>query len=164
MTVHIEIFTGTMDQPGASALEHQSDRTMTGNFEVVAAKTTKIIQPVSDPKLAVAMYAAITPTNFHYGPKDHRLQGTIIFNNPPMSLAYDVFVRYGGKEHPFGEVMYHSPAIPCNYGTSGLMSDPPPAAVDVILRPSEHAAVDTVDIYSYWNQEMVFRNVPVAQP
>jgi hypothetical protein len=36
--------------------------------------------------------------------------------------------------------------------------------VDIILRPSEQAARDTVDQYRFWNQELVYPNVPVAQP
>ncbi|MGD0769843.1 MAG: hypothetical protein ABSB42_16795 [Tepidisphaeraceae bacterium] len=163
VTVHIEIFNGSMNGPGTITLEYQCDRTMTGSFEVVATKPANLIQPVFDPKLAAAMKAAVTLQAFRYSLKDHMFDGMIRFNNPPMNLAYDVIARYGGKEHPLGEVTYHFPAGTGGYSTSGSVPDPPPATVDVILRPSEKAAVDTVDIYSYWNQEMVFPNVPVAR-
>jgi hypothetical protein len=163
VTVRIEIFNGPMNPPGAATLEYQCDRTMTGNFEVVATKPANLIQPVFDRKLAAAMKAAVTPQNLRYSRKDRMLDGMIQFNNPPMSLAFEVIARYGGKEHRLGEVTYHSPAGVSGYSTSGSVADPPPATVDVILRPSEQAADDTVDIYSYWNQEMVFPNVPVAR-
>ena len=163
VTVHIEIFNGSMNGPGTVTLEYQCDRTMIGSFEVVATKPANLIQPVFDPKLAAAMKAAVTPQAFRYSLKDHMLEGTIQFNNPPMNLAYEVIARYGGKEHRVGEVTYHAPAGTSGYSTSGSVPDPPPATADVILRPSEKAAVDTVDIYTYWNQEMVFPNVPVAR-
>ncbi|MGD0140984.1 MAG: hypothetical protein ABSD28_19140 [Tepidisphaeraceae bacterium] len=162
-TMRIEIFNGSMGGPGLSTLEYQSDRTMTGGFEVLASKPANLIQPIFDRKLAAAMKAAVTPQAFRYSLKDHRFEGTIQFNNPPMSLACDVIARYGGKEHRVGEVTYHFPAGTGGYSTSGSVPDPPPATVDVILRPSEQAAVDTVDIYSYWSQEIVFPNVPVAR-
>jgi hypothetical protein len=163
VTVRIRIFNGSMSAPGLSTLEYQSDRTMTGNFEVVATRLANLIQPVFDRKLAAAMKAAVTPQAFRYSLKYHMFEGTIQFNNPPMSLACDVIARYGGKEHQVGEVTYHFPAGTGGYSTSGSVPDPPPATVDVVLRPSEQAAVDTVDIYSYWSQEIVFPNVPVAR-
>ena len=57
---------------------------------------------------------------------------------------------------------YHFPAGTSAYGISGFFADPPPAKIDLALRPSKQAVTDTVDIYSYWNQEMMFPNVPVA--
>jgi len=163
VTVRIEIFTGSMGAPGASTLEYRSDRTITGNFEVVATRPANLLQPVFDPKLAAAVKAAVTPQAFSYSRKDRMLGGMIQFNSPPVNLACDVIARYGGKEHQISEVTYHAPGGTNGYSISGSVPDPPPATVDVILRPSEKAAEDTVDIYSYWNQEMVFPNVPVSR-
>jgi hypothetical protein len=35
--------------------------------------------------------------------------------------------------------------------------------VDIVLRPSDSFARQTLDLYSFWNQEVVIPNVPVKQ-
>jgi len=162
LTLRIEISTGPMDLPGANTLQYQTDRLLTGNFEVLPVRPVNLIRTIFDPKLSAVVKASLSPRDFHYRLKDHSLEGTIQFNNPPMNLAFDVVALYGGKEHRLGEVMYHFPAGTGSYGISGFFSDPPPAKIDLVLRPSEQAVTDTVDIYSYWNQEMMFPNIPVA--
>jgi hypothetical protein len=163
LTVRIEIFSGQISLPGAATPEYQTDRTMTAGFEVLAARPASLIHPVFDPKLTAAVKASLSPRGFQYRLKDHTLGGSIQFNNPPMNLAFDVIALYGGKEHQVGEVTYHFPGGTGADVISGFFNDVPPAKVDLILRPSRQAALDTVDIYSYWNQEMMYPNVLVAQ-
>jgi hypothetical protein len=162
LTIRIEIFSGPMDSRGVNVLEYQTDRTFTGNFEVLPVIPVNLIRPIFDPKLSAVVKASLSPRGFQYRLKDHSLDGTIQFNNPPIDLAFDVIALYGGKEHRLGEVTYHFPAGTSAYGISGFFADPPPAKIDLALRPSKQAVTDTVDIYSYWNQEMMFPNVPVA--
>ncbi len=164
LMLRIEIFTGPMDLSGSSISQYQTDRTLTGKFEVLPVLPVNLIRPIYDPKLSAVVKASLSPRDFHYSLKYHSLEGSIQFNNPPMNLAFDVVALYGGKEHSLGEVVYHSPAGIGGYGISGSFADPPPAKIDLVFRPSKQAATDTVDIYSYWNQEMMFPNVSVAQP
>jgi hypothetical protein len=163
LTIRIEIFTDPMDLPGASTFRYQTDRTLTDNFEVLSVRPVNLIRTIFDPKLSAVVKASLSPRDFHYRLKDHFLDGTIQFTHPPMNLAFDVIALYGGKEHRLGEMTYHVSPPTGGYGISGFFTDPPPARVDLVLRPSEQAAADTVDIYSYWNQEMMYPNVPVAQ-
>lgn len=163
LTLRIEIFSGPMNVPGAGKLEYLIDRNLTGQFEVLAIQPANFIQPIFDPKLSALVKASLSPQGFGYSRSSHVLDGTIGFVHPPMNLAYDVIALYGGKEHPLGEVAYHFPGGTGGYGISGFFDDPPPPTIDLILRPSRKAAVDTVDINSYWNQETVFPNIPVGQ-
>jgi hypothetical protein len=107
--------------------------------------------------------AAVSPAGFAYARGSRQLNGSINFTNPPVDFAFDVFVRYGGKEYPMGQVSCRSgPGMNC-YGIVIVASDPAPKQIDVILRPSRQAAAGTVGLYSYWNKEIVFKNVPVKE-
>jgi hypothetical protein len=165
LTMRIEIFTGPMELPGASKYQYQTDRTLTGQFEALAVKPVNFIRPIFDAKLAAAIKTSVTPNDFHYRPATRSLDGQIEFKGPPINLAFDVIALYGGKEHRIGEVTCHSfPVGSSSYNVSGFFTDPPPAKIDLILLPSEQAAADTVDINSYWNQELMYPNIRVAQP
>jgi hypothetical protein len=163
LTICAEVFTGQMYLPGASTLQYQTDRTLSANFEVLPVRPVNLIRTIFDPKLSAVVKASLSPRDFRYRLKDHFLDGTIQFTNPPMNLAFDVIALYGGKEHRLSEMTYRVSPGTGGYGVSGFFTDPPPAKIDLVLRPSEKVAADTVDIYSYWNQEMMFPNVPVAQ-
>ena len=71
----------------------------------------------------------------------------------------------GERSIRLGEVTcHHSRGRHQLLQVSGFFADPPPARIDLVLRPSKQAATDTVDINSYWNQEMMYPNIPMAQP
>jgi hypothetical protein len=159
----IKVYSGPMDAVARGNLLYQSTRTLSGQFQVLADKPAGLIQAISDPKLAQAMQAAIVPESFHFNPHAGNFSGTIQLRSPPANVAFDVFVRYGGKEFPLGTVTCLAGATFFD-SVFGTAPAPVPASVNLILRPSERAARMTVDEYSFWNQELTFNNVPVAQP
>jgi hypothetical protein len=163
LTFKIEIYRGPMDSVADSKLLYQSAPTVGGQFEVLSDKATGLMQALSDPKLAGAMKAAIVPESFHFNPHGENFRGTIHLLAPPANVAFDVYVRYGGSEHPLGTVTCLAGASFYD-SVSGTAPGPVPTTVDVILRPSERAARMTADEYSFWNQELTFPNIPVAQP
>jgi hypothetical protein len=104
VTMHVESFIGLMGSISSSTLEYQSDQTMTANFEVLPLKPPNFIHAIFDPKLTAAMNAALKPGDFNYSAANHSLNGEIYFKNPPISAAYEVVARFGGKDHSLGEV------------------------------------------------------------
>ncbi len=166
LTFGVEIFNGPFNSAGGAPL-YRSNRTLTSSFEVLAAKPQNLVQPIFDPKLAGAIKAVIAPESFHFSARnENSFQGNIHFFAAPVNLAFDVYVRYGGKEHQLGAVTCSARNGPLSndYSVFGKGTPPVPGTVDVILRPSEKAARGTADLYSFWNQELVYPNVPVAQP
>jgi hypothetical protein len=166
VTFRIEIFSGPFDLPGSIPL-YQSDRTLTGNFEVVTMKPGDLVQPIFDPKLAATVKSVIVPQSFHFNARNgNSFEGNILFVGAPVNFAFDVYVRYGGRDQRLGAVTCSARGGVFSNGdfVSGKGKPPVPAMVDIILRPSEQAARDTVDQYRFWNQELVYPNVPVAQP
>lgn len=163
LTFKIETCRGPMDSVANSKLLYQSTRTLSGQFEVLANKPDGLIQAISDPKLTGAMKAAIVPESFHFNPHGGNLSGPIHLLAPPANVALDVYVKYGGAEHQLGTVTCLAGANIYD-SISGNLPGPVPAMVELILRPSERAARMTADEYSFWNQELTFPNIPVAQP
>jgi hypothetical protein len=164
VTARIEAYAGPFGSPAPSTLLHQFDRTMKADFEVLPAGQPNLLQPIYDPKLDAAMAAALKPRDFRYNSATHRLEGTIYLMSLPVDVAYESIARVGAKEYSMGSVISH----PLKNSSTGAFvstdyNDPAPATIDVILRPSETAAMSTVDFVSYWNHEVTFPGVPVSK-
>lgn len=160
-TVRFQVFRGGMPPSSGGTLEYQVDRTLTCPFEVVSAPVN-LIRPIFDPKLSAAMKASIIPTSIIYSRNNHSLECQFQIKNAPANIACEVFAIYGGREHSLGGITHQFSIAGGMYETSGFFTDPPPATIDLILRPSRKAAADTVDLNSYWNQEIMFAKVPVT--
>jgi hypothetical protein len=50
------------------------------------------------------------------------------------------------------------------WGTGGQVSHFDADVVDVIFRPDERTALDTVEMHNYWNGEVVVKDVKVTRP
>ena len=167
LTERIDVYSGPCFRPALGKLECQILRTMTADFTVLAQKPANLMVGVNDPKLASAMASAIQSARFHYEAQlNNQTQCIFEIHNPPVGIAADVLVRYDGKESPQGQIM--CPFFP-GAGYAGFyrltvdVKDLTGNAVDIILRPNEALARQTVDIYHYWNREIVISNVPVKR-
>jgi hypothetical protein len=109
------------------------------------------------------MTAAVTATGFSYDAKNRELNGSINFSSPPANGAYDVVARFADKDHSLSYVTWHAGSGNGSYEIFGSITDPVPPKVIIILRPSEKAAANTVDIFTFWDQTMTFPDVPVAK-
>jgi hypothetical protein len=87
-------------------------------------------------------------------------------NHPPMDLAFDMFLRFEGREVPMGSVEFRSAQSSGSEISTDLdvLRGAHPDHVDVILRPSIRAAANTLDITSIWNVEVVLKDVPAHGP
>jgi hypothetical protein len=139
------------------------DRTFTAKFEVFSKSAGLSIQQINDPKLATAMKAAISLGSFRYGVTNHWIQGTIHFNHVPANAAFDVVARYNGTERSLGSAIANANCGLSDYEVMSQTTPPPPASIEILLRPSEKVASGTVDMLNYWNQEVDFPNVPLPR-
>lgn len=82
----------------------------------------------------------------------------------PVDLAFEVFLRFNGKEFPAGSVSYRAGAGG-GYGTDARdipLGSPP--TVDVIFRSSEEIARQTINMTRIWKGQIIVPNVPLPPP
>jgi len=134
------------------------------NVEVLP-RGTQTVEPASDESLRPAMEAALSLAYCsarRSGSARTMIRGLFNFDAPPMDFAFDVFVRSGDREWPVGQFDSER-EYPWGFSgafggrVDGVLGD----QVDVILRPSQAAARQTLRITRIWNGEIVFENVPL---
>ena len=136
------------------------------NVEVLP-RGTPTIDLASDESLRSAMEAALSLRYCRIrrgGFSTNMVSGLFDFDAAPMDFAFDVFVRSGEREWRVGQInseKEHLWDFSGSFGGSvdGLSGD----QVDVILRPSQAAARQTLRITRIWNGEIVFENVPLGR-
>ena len=136
------------------------------NVEVLP-RGTQTVERVSDESLRPAMEAALSLRYCRArrrGSAPTMISGLFDFDAPPMDFAFDVFVRSGEREWPVGQIdseREHPWDFSGAFGgrADGVSGD----QVDVILRPSQAAARQTLRITRIWNGEIVFENVPLRR-
>ena len=161
-TARVEVFSGPMGDTSRSSRLYVADRQLAGDFAVVRRGEGELIRGVFDPKSEAAAKAAVSVRDFKYDAKLRQLGGQIQFQNPPTDMAFEAWARYGGKEVSLGFFSCRAGAGISGYATSNAV-DAPTGMIDVILVPSEKAAADTLDIYSYWNGKIELRNVAMGE-
>jgi len=84
----------------------------------------------------------------------------------PVPLRYQVFIRAGEFEHEFGTLMVDNGRLTKTSLRQPVLGFPEEATTaDVILRPYRDGIdPETWKRHGYWDEEIVFRNVPVIRP
>jgi hypothetical protein len=159
--LHIEIYNGPVSGHGLTPVG-TIDRPLVQEFLVVAKNSRSTVAPAFDAKAELTILAAIQPHDFKYHSKTHAIEGEIRISNAPVNIAADVFISYAGREQMLNFITYNANNGPWECGIQGDVSPPPPAKIDIILRPSEKIARGTVDMKTYWSHELVFHDVPMA--
>ena len=120
-------------------------------ISLVTAPTSETLRPLFKLQLSLNTYS---------------LSANIDVKALPVDLAFDVFIRTGGKEYLFGGINFKK-NIDSNYGIGGGGNGYPqpfPDHVDIILRSSETVARSTTNLTQIWKGEIVFKDVPVRLP
>lgn len=84
----------------------------------------------------------------------------------PVNVAFDAFVRNGERETYVGSFAAVADTIGSGHGWSAHDETPgfctePPMTCAVILRSSARAAKRTVDVFEFWEGELVFEDIQV---
>jgi len=119
---------------------------------------------VTDAYLKQLVEASLGPVSFR-SLREHRVaELRIRFDNPPVGLAFDVFVD-NGRQPPWRFCAITQPAggrMECSYERQGLQVVYFTPKVNLILKPSIEAAEETADITRIWGEPVTILNVPVA--
>jgi hypothetical protein len=132
-------------------------------WELVAADAPTV-QPINDEKYraAVAQNLKVDRCEILNSGASTMCQVDIKCTGSPVPLAYNVFIRAGGRDLPAGSVYFPaSPNGDFSYSTGQSCPYPVANQVDVILKPSASVCASTIDMTSYWNGEITIPNVPV---
>jgi len=139
------------------------EMTMADRLQLVDEST---VAAVVDESLRQGVRDALTVERMEvrHGDEWNYFSGSIRLDHPPVGLAFDVYLRDDqGREVRLGWI---------NEGmqdatTYGLDGQPPTwgewtdSTADVVLRPSEKAALSSHDVFEYWGEEVVFEDVTV---
>ncbi len=159
----VEVYHGTPQDKRASKRCAQREISLKGQVEVLPQGTPEHVKLIDRPDLQSAIQAGIGVADFYYP----TLRGTLTMRNLSENIAFDVFVRAGGKEFPFGSVSLAKGAQ-THWGLADYRNQIPEQAlesgpVDLVLRSSESTARQTVDLFEIWKGELVIRVVPAKR-
>jgi hypothetical protein len=122
------------------------------------------LKPVADDKLRAAVERSIAVDSVHIGvPRAIAVQ--VKWKAPPVDLSFRVGVRDGARYWPVA-------TLACRAGerkTVGVRTDYIPSeelegdAVDVLFTPEPSAGARTIDVHSYWDREVVVKDVAVTR-
>jgi hypothetical protein len=167
ITQPIDVYEGRFmgGRSGRTLLYHE-DRKQQASIQVLANPAPNLIKLNNDPALAGTIRACIKLDRFkYYRQSEHSFHVTmdsIEFDNLPANLAFDVIVRFDGKEYP----LFPFKALQGWGGGDELRGDLPvdslPAACDLILRSDPKIARETGDMNKIWNGQIVLTNIPIV--
>ena len=130
------------------------------DFEVTAGQTPIETQTTPD---AGDLAKRLRP-RVSFDPASHHLDVMLDTNSFPVDAAFDMRVRFNGRDYPFGGVSFHkNVASGYSTGRTDFEADPP-AKIDILLRSSESVARETVDLTRIWKGEIVLKDVDVIRP
>jgi hypothetical protein len=132
---------------------------LVAEFQVIEGHTP--VSPVSDPnpdalKSRLKVHLSLSSSSW--------LNVQVDGDRLPVDTAFDVFVRSAGVERRVAAVNMRS-GIYSSYSTGANdVPQPLPASIDVILRGNASIARSTVDMTTFWQNEVTFTNVPIRIP
>jgi hypothetical protein len=139
-------------------------RVLSGEIEVLAADAP-LVALVEDPSLAGAIRSAMRATSFRSGDASESgvdLEGSLSAQDLPIACAFEVLVRVGDVEHPWGTAVFPAGGG-YGVGLSGRIDAPVGETVDLVLRSSERVLLTGSELESAWKGEIVIEGVPVAR-
>jgi len=159
------IYVGSAGQAGVSRLCHERKLRLEKPFEVLQSPAPGCIIMVSDPSLEPILRTSLQPGDFIW--TRWFLDGQVSCQAAlPVNIAFDILVRISGEEYVLGPTCAAKGDRRLTWGLRRDLSSqgyrgPAPESLDVILRSSEKAARDTVDLFEIWQGELVYKDVPV---
>ena len=170
-----EFYQSAAEWPGTPLGKRMARITVPLEIVPADAETVKVVKDAAlresvekALKIDTYRFPASGPTSTVLVEDDERVSVSIQATNPPVSLAYDVFVKAAGREWKIGTASFPRGKTG-GWGMDEDAKDMPgfarasPTAVDLILRPSMKVALNTIDILEMWDGEVTFRDVPVQR-
>jgi hypothetical protein len=122
------------------------------------------VKPIHDPSLRPAVEKAIRDVRLQMSNNFQQdyVNVNAFFENAPVALAYKIILRQGEQEWPAGSMSVLGKKS-MGWGTGGQAEGLSADRVDVIFRPDERVAADTVDLHEYWDGEVVVKDVAIER-
>jgi len=123
------------------------------------------VELVRDESIREAMIDSIEARQLEARSRDgaSRAYGFIYFRDTPMPAAFDISWRAGDREWPVGSAASNGGGGVRGVGFAGEIEGFDADRVDVILRPSRDAALETLDLRRIWDGEIVIEDIPVRR-
>jgi len=157
--LHVVIDLRVNDNRGKQA--YHTTTPFDADFQVIEDRSRLDLKRQIDPSLHSRLANSIGL--YHFELREKMIEGLVgLAVYMPASVAFDAFARVGDKEYPIGFLsrVKGGPNYDC-YGLNGKYEGPPISSFDLILLSSDQAARNTVDIFEFWDGELVFKDVPV---
>jgi len=168
IVARVALYEGDALEEATSRLCYESEIAVEAPFDVLDAGAPDCTRAVDDPALTDRLAACITFRDFrvYSRPRDSAspvgLNGMVdVAGALPVGIAFDVFVRLGDREIRIGSLACPAGKSQHSFGVSATLEELPGTTVDVILRASHEAAENSLNVFEYWQGELVFKDVPV---
>jgi hypothetical protein len=165
MVAQMEIWDNYPEAQKKATCLHRAKVPLEAGFELLAAEPAGYIKLIDDPSQKAALQSAIQPRGLRVSRQSDAVEFTLEFKSVPVSIAFDVLARTGGREQHIGAV-HLAKGQSTNWSVSAEKLEPD-RPFDLILRSSKKVAADTVDLFEMWQGEVVYPNLRVekaAQP
>ncbi len=98
-TLHVEIFSGSIQHPLGGAALFTTNRALTGSFEVVPSGSKDVIKPAFDPTKQAAVNAAVSLADFFYAHRSRQLRSCFITSREPMRRGWRMLARRDDEQY-----------------------------------------------------------------
>ena len=165
IAVHVELYEGNFGEREASGFCYETDTLVEAAVEVLGPDAEDIISVVDNPALKDEVTACITPQDFRthaWGSSDRiTLEGMVDIGPAPVGVAFEVFARFGAREFPLGRLARKAGSPRHGSGLSCTVTEPLSETFDLVLRGSRQAAENSLDVFEFWEGEVIFEDVPI---
>jgi hypothetical protein len=163
------LYSGSNFDPKTSTALSRRQVPLNVPFEVLTSEPPDYVRFIKDPSLAPGLRASITPTELRLGkPSDTRkgrryeLEGRMEIVAPPVDIAFDVVARIDGRTYRMGSVhLLRGESTNSYLGCEEVVRPKPDAKADIIFRSNRKVIRETVDQFSLWEGELIYKDLPV---
>lgn len=138
----------------------------TGQIDIPAAFTLlpsdqPSVRIIDSAKWQSSIHESLKPHLYRDNRRESLIDCMILTKHPPLGVGFNVDLRFNGQTLDLGS--FACPADSdqgwkvigaANYSDGD-------GAIDIILRSSKTAAIESIDTYDVWQGELIYRNVPV---
>ena len=162
VTVPVRIYAGKFNRPEESRLCYEEQVALEADFELLATEPPDYLTPIRNPELAAKLKAAIVVESITPPTKmNSNCKLKFRLSNLPVNVAFDVLARMGDQER-------HLTSMKLPKGTStrfstGFAAPLPSEPFDLVLRSNEALARTTVDMFEFWEGELVYEDANIEK-
>lgn len=163
--VLLRVYRGPLGDENAATLLLETTQPLEAPFEVLAEEPPDLLVPIRAPEMQVQLEQLLSVAKVECFSSGVGVE--IHANAVPVSIAFDIYVRHAGGEQYIASIAEAASSGGHGWHTGGPQLDvcaDAPTTCTVVLRSSARAAKTSIDVFKYWEGELVFEDVPVTPP